>query len=1684
MSLLVFGHKLVEAKSFSLFSDSVPVARFNGNGQKTYLDETDTENERASQRIRSLKPTSRVTTHFRDRKQTNKGFKPFVPPRPAHSSLYVTLAQAIEEARPNRRTSGDLLCILRGLPTARHVVRKQGEKKGDNVSITTLLLGDDTLSGFTVEAWGDTGQQLQQYGLGDALLVYGLLMKCYKTQWKGEITNTSIVSLAKPSKGGLHARHLENLIDWSRKSFLPQLTCLDSLSSPSYFEPAQRLDVQSKKRHDLISEPSRIATSTFRVRLLSIHQPTTISSTPLPSAITSCTSCLKVVNSSNDIINAYIVTQHSVNLRNVYPGLIIDLKGFHVDIDTKGGKSFLVSTSDSGIDVPPIRTVGDHLFPKFDDYLPENISTFTELMARHYRGLARVKCNIVDITLPAVHPIRVEDIQTNHISKLIYRICAYCSREARQDTNGILHCSHCITTTSTAKFQWAYKPILMQFQDVRVADTNKAHWYRMEGKLADDLFLGCQARHFGEASQSLRPHTLSRLLSRWKTLCLVLAIVCLLAPQVRAWEQGDYEIFDLVDELELAEGKEVNFYSWLKVEPSASVAQINRAYRKLSLELHPDKNKHDALAHQRFARLGKVAAILRNDTTRERYNFFYKNGVPRWRGTGYYYARYRPGLGTVIVFLVLLTNGLQYVVHLINYHQEKRKIQQYVADAREFLARRTPKAHGAPTFGKSMIEIGDHFMKCDVKGDGHIIFYPEGNPSIELNVDTVPKPRFTNTFLFQLPKMIIRKLNGEKEEDVAYEEEEIVEEEPVEKDGPNQSDSGTLRVRKTNQMKVVAGQRKNVKKHNTLKSCWVIHNSKVYDVTEFVQDHPGGEDLIMEYAGTDVTKVMADVLEHEHSESAYELLDEYLIGRIALEDEVSGAKTSDSDAKTATTGPLQDESEAKLTHRSINSSGPVQSDDYERIFQKDFHPTETNTVDDYKKTQFLDLKKPLFMQMCRARFSKAFYLEQIHKPRYIPGSAPFFGHWLLEPLTKTPWWVVPIVWIPWIIYNLHLSVNIPGATVPYTSTMWVVGIFIWTFLEYGLHRFLFHLDDWLPDHQAFLVLHFTIHGVHHYLPCDKMRLVMPPALNIVISSPLMKLAHTLFAPSTAHAIIAGAFTGYVMYDCIHYYLHHAKVFEVYFKEMKTYHLAHHYKDYKGGFGITSKLWDHMFRSSLAESDSRPTKDMRLNHFASDRIDPYPRYKHPDPAFTSTREFAERWDHLSPSERVESESIALTGRVVSKRASSAKLVFYDIVQDGFALQVVASYNHYNGSLDSFSALNRLICRGDILSITGIPGKTQKGQTSLFATSAQLLAPCLHDIPRTGLKDPEKRFRNRHVDFLVNPQASNILRTRSKIIASIRHYLESKGFLEVETPILSSQSGGANAQPFVTTAHALDMSMQLRIAPELYLKQLVVGGFDKVFEIGKQFRNEGIDADHNPEFTTCEFYYAYANLETLYSLTEDMVKDVAKSISRCSPENAAEAIPPVLDLSKSFRRLHVLDELERVLGPLPPLDNTSESDAIQALLDLAASHNLTIPKPHTLTRVLDKLISEYIEPQCIEPTFLYGHPVCMSPLAKAMTDNRGRLVSARFELFLQGKEIVNAYEELNDPQEQRERFAKQQLDRQSGDVEAQLPDAAYCDALEFGLPPTAGWGMGIDRLVAILTGAKHIREVLAFPVLRHV
>ena len=380
-------------------------------------------------------------------------------------------------------------------------------------------------------------------------------------------------------------------------------------------------------------------------------------------------------------------------------------------------------------------------------------------------------------------------------------------------------------------------------------------------------------------------------------------------------------------------------------------------------------------------------------------------------------------------------------------------------------------------------------------------------------------------------------------------------------------------------------------------------------------------------------------------------------------------------------------------------------------------------------------------------------------------------------------------------------------------------------------------------------------------------------------------------------------------------------------------------------------------------------------------------------------------------------------------------------------------------------------GDFVGLKGGLFTTKTGEWTLSVSEIRILSKSMRPLPEKfhGLKDPEKRYRQRYVDLITNPDVRNIFIQRSRIIQTIRQFLLEKDFLEVETPMMQPIPGGAEAEPFITHHNALGMDLYLRIAPELYLKRLVVGGFERVFEINRNFRNEGISTQHNPEFTMLEFYQAYSTYEDLMDLTERMLRHTAEVVTG-SPVIVYQGNE--IDFSQKFNRLTILSALVE-LGKIPPEIMGDK----EKLLAFAAHRGIKVTKTGRLGKVITKLFDALVEPQLIAPTFITDYPVEVSPLSRKREDNP--TLTERFELFIGGREIANGFSELNDPADQKERFLQQVEDREAGDKEAHFMDADYIEALEYGMPPTAGEGIGIDRLAMLLTDAASIREVILFP-----
>ncbi|VVA96248.1 unnamed protein product [Arabis nemorensis] len=437
---------------------------------------------------------------------------------------------------------------------------------------------------------------------------------------------------------------------------------------------------------------------------------------------------------------------------------------------------------------------------------------------------------------------------------------------------------------------------------------------------------------------------------------------------------------------------------------------------------------------------------------------------------------------------------------------------------------------------------------------------------------------------------------------------------------------------------------------------------------------------------------------------------------------------------------------------------------------------------------------------------------------------------------------------------------------------------------------------------------------------------------------------------------------------------------------------------------------------------------------------------------SIPEFIKRGDCVETSPET-----SLAGRIMSKRSSSSKLFFYDLHGDGCKVQVMAKADESTLDEAEFSKLHAKVKHGDIVGVIGFPMKTKKGELTLLSRSFTLLSYCLHMIADTSkktenwspgqprnptsyiLKDKEIIYRQRYLDLMINNDAHKILLAKSNITSYIRSYLTKQNFLEVETPVMSMSVGGGAAKPFSVHHGDKTTEMYLRIAPELYLKQLVVGGLGRVFEIGKQFRNEGIDMTHHPEFTSCEFYMAYADYNELMTMTEDLLSGLVKEITGgCKIKyhaNGYDKEPIEIDFTPPFRRLDMIDELEKAAQLEIPKDLASK-EANTYLIAACARLDVNCASPQTTSRLLGKLVEKYLEEMCVNPTFIIHHPVIMSAFAKSQKHNDG--FTERFELYIAKQELCNAYTELNDPVSQRKRFDHQLMERECGDEEAMILD----------------------------------------------
>jgi lysyl-tRNA synthetase class 2 len=432
--------------------------------------------------------------------------------------------------------------------------------------------------------------------------------------------------------------------------------------------------------------------------------------------------------------------------------------------------------------------------------------------------------------------------------------------------------------------------------------------------------------------------------------------------------------------------------------------------------------------------------------------------------------------------------------------------------------------------------------------------------------------------------------------------------------------------------------------------------------------------------------------------------------------------------------------------------------------------------------------------------------------------------------------------------------------------------------------------------------------------------------------------------------------------------------------------------------------------------------------------------------------------------------AVAGRIMSVR-NFGKASFIHIRDRSARIQ---AYIRKDKVGEKAYKIFKLLDMGDFIGIKGPFFRTRTGELTILAEQITLLSKSMRPLPEKwhGLSDVETRYRQRYLDLIANDQIKEVFVLRSRIIQTIRDFFMGKEFLEVETPMMQPIPGGATARPFKTHHNALGMDLYLRVAPELYLKRLVVGGLERVFEINRNFRNEGVSVEHNPEFTMLEFYMAYATYEDLMALTEELLVHVLEKVLG---KITIEYQKQVIDFTPPWRRVSLFDALREFAG----LEEAALTD-IHAAVAFAKSHDIVLSRQDSLGKVLTKIFDQRVEPKLIRPTFIYGYPTEVSPLSRRNDKNPD--ITDRFELFIGGKEIANAFTELNDPMDQRERFAHQVSLRESGDDEAQFMDEDYLVAMEYGLPPTAGEGIGIDRVVMLLTDSPSIRDVIFFPHMR--
>lgn len=477
------------------------------------------------------------------------------------------------------------------------------------------------------------------------------------------------------------------------------------------------------------------------------------------------------------------------------------------------------------------------------------------------------------------------------------------------------------------------------------------------------------------------------------------------------------------------------------------------------------------------------------------------------------------------------------------------------------------------------------------------------------------------------------------------------------------------------------------------------------------------------------------------------------------------------------------------------------------------------------------------------------------------------------------------------------------------------------------------------------------------------------------------------------------------------------------------------------------------------SDQELIRREKLNHLQSQNQNPYECER--VERTLNIGDFCQKYNNI---EHESNDEVRLAGRVMAMRQT------FGVIKDFFG-QVQFYLNKKNLDPELIDFFNKTLDIGDIVEIYGNPFKTKKGELTLNVKTIKIVSKSLKPLPEKwhGLVDEELRARHRYVDLIMNDESKQTFITRIKILKLIRNFMDNLGYLEVETPVLHPILGGANARPFVTHHNALDRNFYLRIATELPLKKLIVGGFDKVYEIGRIFRNEGMDSTHNPEFTSMEVYAAYENMDNMLELIESLFKYVAKELGM-EKINIGDN---VIDISQKFRKIHMVDFIKKETG----VDFWKVDSDLEAQ-NIAKKHNIEFQKhQQTKGHIINLFFEEFCEKKCIQPTFVWGHPIDVSPLSKKDYSKPG--YTKRFELFINTKEYANAFSELNDPIDQYERFLSQINEKNLGNDEAVEMDIDFIEALEYGMPPTGGLGLGIDRMVMLFSNKSTIRDVLLFP-----